>query len=117
MFLILVPLVFATAYLYPYLPGHDLPWCAVKIATGIACPGCGMVRAVSALVHGNIAQSVNYHPFGLIVALFLVYLWAREAAEKIRGKKLPALFSDRTRDVISYSFVGFLLLRWVMGLI
>jgi hypothetical protein len=39
---------------------------------GLPCPGCGLTRSGSSLIHGNIAQAIRYHPFGLIVTPFLL---------------------------------------------
>jgi hypothetical protein len=74
-FLLAVPLIFAAAYLYPYLPGHERSFCAIKLGTGIDCPGCGMTRAFSALVHGDIVQGLKYHPLGIVVAVWLLWAW------------------------------------------
>lgn len=36
--------------------------CPFALATGIACPGCGMTRALVRLFHGDMAGAVEYHP-------------------------------------------------------
>ncbi|PIR17441.1 MAG: hypothetical protein COV46_04125 [Deltaproteobacteria bacterium CG11_big_fil_rev_8_21_14_0_20_49_13] len=74
-FLIAVPILLALAYLYPYIPGHDLPWCAIKIGTGLDCPGCGIVRSVSVLLHGHFIESLKFHPLGVVVAGWMIYKW------------------------------------------
>lgn len=75
--IILFPILFLAAYLYPYLPGHDLPLCAIKIGTGFDCPGCGMVRSISAFLHGRFAESFGFHPFGVIVVAWMFYVWLK----------------------------------------
>ena len=51
--------------------------CLVRWATGCHCPGCGMTRAVSSMVHGDIAAAIRFN--GLVVVVFplLCCLWAR----------------------------------------
>ncbi len=41
--------------------------CLFSTLTGIACPGCGMTRAVLAFLTGNFAASFRYHPLALPV--------------------------------------------------
>ena len=49
----------------------------IKQVTGIPCPSCGTTRAVVALFHGNLFQSLRWNPFGVIVAVIMVVspLW------------------------------------------
>ncbi len=53
-----------------------LPQCLLYRFTGILCPGCGNTRALHALLHGRIRESLGYNvlliPFGI---LFFVLLW------------------------------------------
>ncbi len=61
--------------------------CPFARATGHACPGCGMTRAVSAVLHGRFADAWAYHP---LVGPFLVELvvawawWAGVRAGRLR---------------------------------
>lgn len=43
-----------------------VPKCPFKILTGLSCPGCGIQRALYALLHGHVVEAVKYN-------LFLVY--------------------------------------------
>ncbi len=36
--------------------------CAIYEKTGYYCPGCGMTRAIKALLSGDILASLKYHP-------------------------------------------------------
>ena len=40
----------------------NLPSCVWFTYLGIYCPGCGGTRAVDALLHGRVLESVWYHP-------------------------------------------------------
>ena len=37
------------------------------------CPGCGLGRAISALFHGEVRESLNFHWFGIPALLIMVY--------------------------------------------
>ncbi len=36
--------------------------CPFRFLTGISCPGCGMTRALLALLRGDLAAAYDYHP-------------------------------------------------------
>ena len=56
--------------LHPLLPVH-LP-CLFKSLTGIPCPGCGTVRSLQLLVHGDVVGSLLTNPLGLLLTLLVV---------------------------------------------
>lgn len=39
------------------------PRCMLRSLTGYDCPGCGLQRAIHALLHGDIAAAWHYNPF------------------------------------------------------
>jgi hypothetical protein len=62
----------------PALPGTDIVLCPLRRATGVPCPFCGMTRAVTAAVHGDIGASLFFNPGGLVVialAILLLVAW------------------------------------------
>src|SRR5262245_6334 len=52
------------------IPGLDLCW--FKHLTGAPCPGCGMTRCGSSMLHGELKRAANYHPFGLVVIPLII---------------------------------------------
>lgn len=59
-----------------FTPADDSPtFCPFALCTGTACPGCGMTRAASALVRGDVRQAFTYHPLVLAVGLELLIGW------------------------------------------
>lgn len=42
-------------------------WCPIARSTGVPCPGCGMTRALLALLHGDFAAAFAHHPLSLVV--------------------------------------------------
>lgn len=56
----------------PGVPGH-YPACPILAATGWYCPGCGGLRAVHALAHGDVAQALDRNAL-IVLALPVVLL-------------------------------------------
>lgn len=51
--------------------------CFIKNTTGIPCPSCGTTRALLALMHGGLFESLYINPMGILagVALLILPLW------------------------------------------
>jgi hypothetical protein len=69
------------------IPGVEL--CYFRSMSGLPCPGCGLTRSGAHLLRGHLAQSIGYHPFGLLifppmVVLALVGLAPRPWREAVR---------------------------------
>lgn len=64
----LVALAFALALL-------DTPLCPTAFFFGVPCPGCGLTRASLALLRGDFAAALRFHPLApLLAPLFAVAL-------------------------------------------
>jgi hypothetical protein len=67
-------LLAATAYVGavdPNAPGH-YPLCPTKYLTGLDCPGCGGLRAVHSLAHGDVAGALNHNAFVVLLVIPLI---------------------------------------------
>jgi hypothetical protein len=49
--------------------------CPFALCTGMACPGCGMTRAASRLIRGDLGGAVALHPLVPAVALLAMGGW------------------------------------------
>lgn len=65
------------------------PPCPVRYLTGFYCPGCGSLRALHALLHGDMHRAWAMNPFALVVLPFACYGLASEMLLMLRGKGLP----------------------------
>ena len=68
------------------------PPCPLRYLTGWYCPGCGSLRALHQLLHGNLAAAWALNPLTVILLPFLAYGIASYAVFEIRGRHLPRLF-------------------------
>lgn len=92
----------------PNVAGHypTCPWLAL---TGTYCPGCGSLRAIHALAHGDPATAMARNPLavmaiGWLVVWFLV--WARRTVTgRVRTRMAPAW--------VLYGILGVIVAYWV----
>ncbi|MGB8347482.1 MAG: DUF2752 domain-containing protein [Ktedonobacteraceae bacterium] len=59
--------------------------CLIRRVFGVRCPGCGMTRAFSCIVHGKFKQAFQYNKLVVIVFPLLCYLWAKSLVADIRS--------------------------------
>ena len=65
------------------------PPCPVRYLTGWYCPGCGSLRAIHHLLHGNLHAAWAMNPLTVVLLPFLAYGLASFALFEIRGEGLP----------------------------
>jgi hypothetical protein len=54
------------------------PLCPIKYITGVACPGCGMTRAIQAALQLDFAAAFYYHPLWILLPVVgVLYLLLR----------------------------------------
>lgn len=51
--------------------------CLFRNVFGIKCPGCGMIRALSCVAHGNFSKAFHYNRLVVIVLPLLCSAWLR----------------------------------------
>jgi len=71
----------ATSSIFPPCPLHYL--------TGLYCPGCGSLRALHALLHGDLRRAWAMNPLAIVVLPYLVYGLSSQILFQLRGKRLP----------------------------
>ncbi len=83
-------MLLAAVVLYRFPPERYgiYPGCPVYEWTGWDCPGCGMTRALAALVHGRLAEAVVWNPLVLVVAGGFV-AWVVVEWRGVRWPRVP----------------------------
>lgn len=69
-----VSAVVTVAVLDPNVAGH-YPTCPFLAVTGLWCPGCGSLRAIHALAHGDVVGAVDLNVLTVVLLLLLVVAW------------------------------------------
>lgn len=98
------------------------PPCVLYSLLGIYCPGCGGTRAVKALLHGQIIQSLYYHPLVLYTAvIYLVFMLSQTISllsrGRIKGIHFHYWFLYGALVVTALNFIGKNLLKFAFGVI
>src|SRR5262245_50137274 len=85
--------IFAVAAGQLALTASGLPgWqCPLLQATGLPCPGCGLSRAVVALLHGDWKLSLTLHAFAPILLAFLALIGVASVSPQHYRQKLICL--------------------------
>jgi hypothetical protein len=80
------------ATVYFFNPGNHgfYPVCMFHALTGFNCPGCGMTRALYALLHGNLRLALKENALFLVVLAGLAVWSVQSAVRKMRNR--PATF-------------------------
>lgn len=67
----LFPIVVGIAWFYyPYCEKGPV-MCLSKLLLHRPCPGCGLTRGISFLVHGKMAEAIRLNPLSLVVLVLM----------------------------------------------
>jgi acetyl esterase/lipase len=64
-------------------------FCPWLVVTGTACPGCGGLRAVNDLTHGDVAAAFSSNALFVTSLPLLAVLWTRTVAHRWRDERTP----------------------------
>lgn len=65
--------------------------CPFRRLTGLPCPGCGLTRSWTYLVHGRVGDSFAVHPFGPLFLAAVVVLVGFVVVARVRRRPPPDL--------------------------
>ncbi|MFJ2029480.1 DUF2752 domain-containing protein [Streptosporangium sp. NPDC087985] len=93
----------------PNEPGH-YPTCPFLMLTGLYCPGCGGLRAVYALAHGDPVTALGLNPFVVAMVPVLAFLWGRWALRSWRGEPSDG---KAVRPAYVWGFLALMIVFWI----
>ena len=88
-FVFFVVTVFILVLLYSYDPADSgiFPPCPVNYLTGLYCPGCGSLRALHRILHGNFIEALDLNPLMVIMLPFVALLFFSQQVLMFTGRK------------------------------
>ena len=93
----------------PNQSGH-YPTCPFLAVTGYYCPGCGSLRAVHALTHGDIGAAVGLNVLTVVGIVIVAVLWGLWTLRSWRGQ-------PRTRVAPAWTLylaLGAIVVFWIV---
>ena len=72
----------------PIQPGGVLPACPTKVLLGIDCPGCGSLRMLYSLMHGDLLAALRFNAVGLVAVALLVWAFGAWTYGRISGRRV-----------------------------
>ena len=104
----------ATTFAYvgavdPNHPGH-YPTCPFRAVTGLYCPGCGSLRALHALAHGDLLGALARNPLMVAAVPVLAWWWVRWVQRIARGAPRPR----PAPPAVLYGVLAVVLVFWVV---
>ncbi|MBC7560928.1 MAG: DUF2752 domain-containing protein [Dermatophilaceae bacterium] len=98
----------------PNAAGH-YPTCPFLAITGWYCPGCGALRAVHALAHGDLVTALARNPFTVVVVGYLAVTWLLWFRRSASGRPLRWLAPPWVLYGVLSAILAFWVLRNVPG--
>ena len=103
------------------LDRFEMPPCVLSTYLRIYCPGCGGTRAVDALLHGHVLESVWYHPIVMYTVVIFGGFMLTQSLERLRVRHIKGMkYHDwhlyGALVVLVCNFLVKNLLRWVWGI-
>ncbi|WP_116050945.1 DUF2752 domain-containing protein [Amycolatopsis palatopharyngis] len=74
----------------PTTPGGVLPTCPTKTLFGIICPGCGALRMIYSVLHGDLPAALHYNAVSLAVLVLFAWSMIAWTAGRLRGRWVPS---------------------------
>lgn len=93
----------------PNVAGH-YPTCPFLAITGWYCPGCGALRAVHALGHGDLMTALARNPFAVVAFGYILVTWVLWLERTARGRPRRWL----APPWVLYGVLGAVLAFWVL---
>jgi hypothetical protein len=90
---IMAGLLAGSVVLYFYDPAGNsaYPSCMLHALTGLHCPGCGTLRALHQLLHGNFFAAMRLNPLLVLTLPFLGYALLCSGVRECFGWGLPGM--------------------------
>ncbi|HTX94106.1 MAG TPA: DUF2752 domain-containing protein [Mycobacterium sp.] len=89
----------------PTSPNGPLPVCPTKALLGIDCPGCGSLRMLYSLMHGNVLAAARFNAIGLAAVVLLVWAYLAWTYGRVVGRRIRSWQHHRWAAAVTLSVV------------
>ncbi|NMO04438.1 DUF2752 domain-containing protein [Gordonia sp. TBRC 11910] len=90
----------------PTTPGGPAPVCPTKLLFGIDCPGCGSLRAIYSLLHGDLGAAIRYNAVGVVCMALLLWAFGAYCIGLWRGRRVRSWQHQRWAAVTFLVMIG-----------
>lgn len=91
------------------------PTCPFLAVTGLQCPGCGTLRAVHALLHGDLVTAVDLNVLAVLAIPLFAWAWVAWLRSSWRGRRGAPVLPAAASYGIAALFTAFWVLRNLPG--
>jgi hypothetical protein len=85
----------------PTTPHGPLPVCPTKALLGIDCPGCGTMRMLYSLMHGNLLAAARFNAVALVALVLLVWAYLAWTYGRATGRRIRSWQHHRWAAVVA----------------
>nr|WP_036347628.1 DUF2752 domain-containing protein [Mycolicibacterium aromaticivorans] len=90
----------------PTTPGGVLPVCPTKALLGVDCPGCGTLRMIYSLLHGDLLAAIQFNALALVGLGFLAVAYGTWTYGRVTGRQLTGWQHRRWAPFITLALVS-----------
>lgn len=90
----------------PTTPGGPLPVCPTKLLLGIDCPGCGSLRMLNCVLHGDVAGAAGFNALGLVALALLVWAYLVWTYGRLTGRQIRSWQHHRWSAAVTLALVS-----------
>src|SRR2546430_672632 len=89
----------------PTTPNGPLPVCPTKALLGIDCPGCGSLRMLYSLMHGNLLAAARFNALALVAIGLLLWAYAAWTYGRVSGRRIRSWQHHRWSAAVTLGLV------------
>ena len=90
--LLVIIIALVVLFFFSPLKPNFYPPCPFYALTGYYCPGCGSLRGLYKLLHGDIIGALKMNPLMVLVMPYIFYHFLSQLVLVMRGRPLPRIF-------------------------
>lgn len=89
----------------PTAPHGPLPVCPTKALLGIDCPGCGSLRMLYWLMHGNLLAAARFNALALVAIALLLWAYVAWTYGRVAGRRIRSWQHYRWSAAVTLALV------------